>query len=88
MTKSTPQKLKYQKEYNAQPKQVAKRVKNNAARLKAIDEGKVSKGDGNDVAHKTSLENNGGNGKSNLKVEPRSKNRAWRKGSSSYNPDK
>jgi hypothetical protein len=88
MTKSTPQKLKYQQEYNKQPKQVAKRVKNNAARLKAIDEGKVSKGDGNDVAHKTSLENNGGNGKSNLKVEPRSKNRAWRKGSSSYNPDK
>jgi hypothetical protein len=88
MTKSTPQKLKYQKEYNKQPEQVAKRVKNNAARLKAIEEGKARVGDGKDVAHKKSLENGGGNGKSNLKVEDRKTNRGWRKGSGSYNPDK
>jgi hypothetical protein len=88
MTKSTPQKLKYQKEYNARPEETAKRVKNNAARREAIKEGKARVGDGKDVAHKKSLDNGGGNGKSNLKVEDRSKNRGWRKGSGSYNPDK
>jgi hypothetical protein len=88
MTKSTPQKLKYQKEYNARPEEVAKRVKNNAARREAMKNGQAAKGDGKDVAHKKSLENGGGNGKSNLKVEDRSKNRGWRKGSGSYNPDK
>jgi hypothetical protein len=88
MTKSTPQKLKYQKEYNARPEEVAKRVKNNAARREAIKEGKAKVGDGKDVAHKKSLENGGGNSKSNVKVEDRSKNRGWRRGSASYNPDK
>lgn len=88
MTKSTPQKLKYQKEYNARPEETAKRVKNNAARREAIADGKVAKGDGKDVAHKKSLDNGGSNSKDNVKVEPRSKNRSWRKGSASYNPDK
>ena len=81
MTKSTPQKLKYQKEYNARPEEVAKRVKNNAARRKAMKDGKAKVGDGKDVAHKKSLENGGGNGNGNTKVQDRSKNRAWRKGS-------
>lgn len=88
MTKSTPRKLEYQKEYNARPEEVAKRVKNNAARREAMKAGLVSKGDGKDVAHKKSLENGGGNHKSNLKIEDRAKNRGWRKGSGSYNPDK
>lgn len=88
MTKSTPQKLKFQKEYNARPEQVAKRVKNNAARRDAIKAGKAKVGDGKDVAHKKSLENGGGNSKSNLEVQSRSTNRGWRKGSGSYNPDK
>jgi hypothetical protein len=88
MTKSTPKKLAYQKAYNAKPEEVAKRVKNNAARREAIKEGKARVGDGKDVAHKKSLENGGGNGKGNVKVEDRSKNRGWRRGSDSYNPDK
>ena len=88
MTKSTPQKLKYQKEYNARPKEVAKRVKNNAARREAIKGGKANVGDGKDVAHKKSLKNGGGNGKGNTTVQERATNRGWRKGSSSYNPDK
>ena len=88
MTKSTPRKLEYQKAYNARPEEVAKRVKNNAARRDAIKAGTVAKGDGKDVAHKKSLENGGGNGNGNTKVQDRSKNRAWRKGSGSYNPDK
>lgn len=88
MPKSTPQKLKYQKTYNARPEQVAKRVANNAARREAIKEGRAHVGDGKDVAHKKSLENGGTNARSNLRVQDRSKNRGWRKGSGSYNPDK
>lgn len=88
MPKSTPQKLKFQKAYNARPEQVAKRVANNAARREAIKEGRARVGDGKDVAHKKSLENGGTNARSNLQVQDRGKNRAWRKGSGSYNPDK
>ena len=88
MTKSTTRKLEYQKAYNARPEQVAKRVKNNAARDDAIEEGRARVGDGKDVAHKKSLENGGGNGKGNTAVQKRSTNRGWRKGSGSYNPDK
>ena len=88
MVTSTKQKLEYQKAYNARPEEVAKRVKNNAARRDAMKDGKVRVGDGKDVAHKKSLENGGGNGKSNTAVQARATNRGWRKGSSSYNPDK
>jgi hypothetical protein len=88
MTKSTPQKLKYQKAYNARPEETAKRVQNNAARREALKAGKANVGDGKDVAHKKSLENGGGNGKGNTTVQDRATNRGWRKGSGSYNPDK
>lgn len=88
MPKSTPRKLEYQKAYNARPEEVAKRVKNNAARRDAIKAGKAKVGDGKDVAHKQSLENGGGNSPSNIAVQDRKTNRGWRKGSASYNPDK
>jgi hypothetical protein len=88
MTKSSAQKLAYQAKYNARPEEVAKRVKNNAARRDAIKAGKAKVGDGKDVAHKKSLENGGGNSKGNLAVQDRSTTRGWRKGSGSYNPDK
>ena len=88
MTKSTPQKLKYQKAYNARPEETAKRVANNKARRDALKDGKVTKGDGKDVAHKKALDNGGGNGKGNTTVQDRATNRGWRKGSGSYNPDK
>jgi len=88
MPKSTPHKLAYQKAYNARPEEVAKRVKNNAARREAIADGKARVGDGKDIAHKKSLENGGGNTKGNTVVQDRSTNRGWRKGSGTYNPDK
>jgi hypothetical protein len=88
MTQSTKRKLEYQRAYNARPEEVAKRVKNNAARREAIKEGRARVGDGKDVAHKKSLENGGGNGKGNTTVQDRATNRGWRKGSGSYNPDK
>lgn len=88
MPSSTPGKLAYQAKYNAQPKQTAKRVSNNAARRTAISQGLAKVGDGKDVAHQVSLENGGGNAKGNLIVQAAKTNRGWRKGSASYNPDK
>ena len=88
MPKSSTAKLAYQKAYNARPEEVDKRVANNAARREAIKAGKVKVGDGKDVAHIKSLENGGSNSSNNLRVEDRAKNRGWRKGSGSYNPDK
>ncbi|HET8870496.1 MAG TPA: hypothetical protein VFM48_08625 [Aquabacterium sp.] len=88
MPKSSKAKLEYQKEYNAKPENVAKRVANNAARRQLIKEGKVQVGDGRDVAHKRSLENGGSNSRKNLTVQSQKENRGWRKGSGSFNPDK
>lgn len=88
MPASSKRKLEYQKAYNARPEEVAKRVKNNAARREMMRQGRAKVGDGKDVAHKTSLEAGGGNAPGNLAVESRTKNRGWRKGSGSYNPDK
>jgi hypothetical protein len=88
MPKSTKQKLEYQKAYNARPTEVAKRVKNNAARRSAIKTGAAKVGDGKDVAHVVSLKNGGTNKAENLSVQKRATNRGWRRGSSSYNPDK
>lgn len=86
MPKSTPQKLRYQKEYNARPENVNKREKNNAARAELMREGRVRKGDGKDVGHKRALENGGGNARSNLEVQSRKENRGWRRGQSGYKP--
>lgn len=65
--------------YDARPENVAKRVKNNQARRLMEKEGRVKKGDGKDVDHKTPLRSGGGNSRSNLRVMDRSKNRGWRK---------
>ena len=84
MTKSSPQKLAYQKAYNAKPENIAKRVKNNAARQEKIKDGSARVGDGKDVAHKVALDNGGGNTPGNTVVQDRSTNRGWRKGESGY----
>lgn len=73
-------------EYHSSEEQKKNRAARNNARRQAEREGKVSKGDGKDVAHKKALINGGSNGKSNLKVEDASKNRGWRKGQSGYKP--
>ena len=88
MTTSTPGKLKAQKAYNAVPANVKKREANNRARATLIKEGKVQVGDGKDVAHLKSLEHGGSNAESNLAVQSEKKNRGWRRGSASYDPDK
>lgn len=63
-----------QKRYNSKPAQVAKRTSRNAARAKMMKAGKVSKGDGKDVAHKNN--NPKDNRRSNLSVQSKAKNRS------------
>lgn len=70
----------YKKEYEAydgKPEVKKKRAMRNAARRQAMAEGKVSKGDGMDIDHKRPLAKGGGNGKSNLRAVPASKNRSF-----------
>lgn len=86
MVTSSKQKLAYQAEYDATPQQRKKRAANNAARRKALADGKVHKGDGKDVAHIQPLNNGINNAPSNLKVQSAKKNRGWRKGESGYEP--
>ena len=64
------------KEYNSRPEQKKKRAMRNAARRKLEKDGRVSKGDGKDVAHKKSLKSGGSNSKKNLSVQSRSSNRS------------
>lgn len=64
------------REYHGKPEQVDNRSKRNSARRKMG----LKKGDGKEVDHKRPLSKGGGNGKGNLRVVSRAKNR--KKGSS------
>jgi hypothetical protein len=79
MNKGGPKKAAYDKAYNAKPDQVKKREERNNARAKLMREGKVKKGDGKDVDHKTMLDAGGNNNRSNLRVRSQTENRGWRK---------
>jgi hypothetical protein len=83
-TKSSPEKLAYQKKYNAQPAQKELGVERRRERRHAIAAGKVHIGDNKDLAHKVAADSGGKTVASNLKVEAASKNRGWREGKSSY----
>lgn len=65
--------------YDARPENVKKRANNNAARAMLMKEGKVKKGDGKDVNHKTPQRSGGSNARSNLNVQSQAKNRGWRR---------
>lgn len=72
----------YRKEYDnyqGTDKQKKNRAKRNAARREMEKDGKVSKGDGKDVAHKKPLAKGGSNKKSNLTVSSKSKNRSFKR---------
>lgn len=73
--KNTPARQAAQKKYNAKPVQKKRRAQRNAARAKMIAAGKVSKGDGKDVAHKNN--NTANNSDSNLAVQSPAKNRSF-----------
>ena len=80
MNKGGPTKAAYDKAYNARPEEVAKRVKRNQARAKMESAGKVSKGDGKDVAHIKAIDKGGKNG-DGVRVESKSANRSFRRDS-------
>lgn len=65
--------------YHSSEKAKKKRAENNAARRKMEKAGKVSKGDGKDVAHKNNRTRD--NRMSNLKAESPSKNRSFKRNS-------
>lgn len=72
--------------YHGKPEQIENRSQRNKARRELVKDGRVKKGDGKDVNHKTPIKSGGGNGKSNLEVTTKTANRGWRKGKSGYNP--
>ena len=79
MPKSSPQKLAYQKAYNARPEEKEKGVERRRLRRQMIREGKVAIGDGKDIDHKKPLDKGGGHGESNARVTSQKENRGWRK---------
>lgn len=84
MAKSTPEKLAYQKAYNASPAQKELGVERRRERRHEIAAGKVAIGDGKDIAHVKAASQGGKTVASNLKVEAAAKNRDWRKGEAGY----
>lgn len=65
--------------YTSRPEVVRKRVEQNKARRMMERAGKVRKGDGKDVDHKTPLSKGGKTTRSNLRVVDKSKNRSFRR---------
>jgi len=84
MAKSTPEKLAYQKAYNASPAQKELGVERRRERRHEIAAGKVAIGDGRDIAHIKPASQGGKTVPSNVKVEAAAKNRGWRKGEGDY----
>jgi hypothetical protein len=80
VNKPRPYKKEYE-QYHGKPEQIKKRDARNKARSEMEKAGKVSKGDGKDVDHKTPLSKGGGNGKSNLRVVDKSANRSFSRNS-------
>lgn len=79
VNKPRPYKKEYE-EYQGTEKQKKNRAQRNAARRKLLREGRVHKGDGNDVAHVKALDK-GGSTKDGVRVESKSLNRSFRRDS-------
>jgi len=69
-------KSEYEK-YQGTPEQIRNRAKRNKARRELMQEGRVAKGDGMDVDHKTPLSKGGSTSKGNLRVQSKSANRSF-----------
>lgn len=65
--------------YQGTPEQIKNRAKRNAARAELAKEGKVHKGDGNDVDHRKPISKGGGNTRGNLRVQSAHANRSFRR---------
>jgi hypothetical protein len=66
--------------YQGTDEQKKNRAQRNSARSKMMKDGKVSKGDGKDVAHVKAFDK-GGSNKTGLKVEDASSNRSFKRDS-------
>jgi inorganic pyrophosphatase len=66
--------------YQDTPEQVKNRMERNRARYKLLQEGKVKKGDGKDVAHVKAADK-GGTIKDGVKVQSKSANRSFKRDS-------
>lgn len=66
------------REYQGTEQQKKNRAQRNKARRAAMRAGKVHKGDGKDVAHVKAFDKGGSNG-DGVRIEPRSKNRSFRR---------
>jgi hypothetical protein len=66
--------------YQGTDEQKKNRAQRNAARAKMMKDGKVSKGDGKDVAHVKAFDK-GGSNKTGLKVEDANSNRSFKRDS-------
>jgi hypothetical protein len=75
VTKTSDAQLRAQAKYQSSPEQVERRMARNRARYAMIKAGKVSKGDGKDVAHKDDNPHN--NNLKNLAVQSKAKNRSY-----------
>jgi len=71
------------RDYHGTPEQKKKRAMRNAARRKAEDAGKVTKGDGKEVDHSTPIRK-GGTNADGTTITTAAKNRGWRKGKKGY----
>ena len=65
--------------YTSKPEVKKKRAEQNAARREMERAGRVHKGDGKDVDHKTPLSKGGTNSKSNLRVVSQHDNRSFQR---------
>ncbi len=79
VNKPRPYKKEYE-EYQGTEQQKKNRAQRNAARRKLMREGKVHKGDGNDVAHRKAIDK-GGSTKDGVMVESKTANRSFRRDS-------
>lgn len=66
-------------QYTSKPAVKKKRAEQNAARREMMRAGKVHKGDGKDVDHKTPLSKGGSNSPNNLRAVPASENRSFQR---------
>lgn len=66
--------------YENSPEQVKNRMERNRARYKLMKEGKVTKGDGKDVAHVKAADK-GGSIKDGVRVEAKGTNRSFKRDS-------
>lgn len=82
VNKPRPYKKEYE-QYHSSQEQKKNRAKRNAARRKLEKAGRVLKGDGKDVDHKTPISKGGGNGDGNLRVKSKGSNRSFARNSDS-----